>query len=275
MALEQQIADAIIIAFDEMGGDPYDAARAALYRRTVQAWIRDETTKVALSGGAEMAIPGTQAFTIPMGIAYLMRKMATLAWGIGALKGAYLVETAYHSDLRNILTLYANSNQYNATLLDFQAISRDAYVWAIGSEGYLQLRTWTDDTARIDTTATTWRVLRTLAEEFPLDQRAQRLLRTVADNDIVQGLLAESAGRVVTTRTSDDSIQRRMGAKLALRLATQIGGRVPARIVMGFIPVAGALVNGWLNTQTLKGFAEAAEVYYSAQLTRETLIKGL
>lgn len=266
MALEQQIADAIIIAFDEMGGDPYDAARAALYRRTVQSWIRDETTKVALAGGAEMAIPGTQAITIPIGIAYLMRKMATLAWGIGALRGAIIVETPYHSDLRNILTLYANGNLYNSTLLDFQAISREAYEWAIRSEGYLPLRELTDSMTRIDTTANTWRVLRVLAEEFPADERAQRLLRTLSDSETVESLLSDAHGRVVTTRTSDDPVQRRIGAKLALKLAGQIGGRVPARIVMGFIPLAGALVNGFLNTQTLKGFSEAAEAYYNVQV---------
>ena len=63
---------------------------------------------VGLAGGVEMAIPGIHALTIPAGIAFLIHKMAYISWGIGAIKGAYVIETAQHSDLRNILTLWAN-----------------------------------------------------------------------------------------------------------------------------------------------------------------------
>jgi hypothetical protein len=273
MSLEQQIADAIVIAFDELGGDPQQAVRQALYHRTLNSFISDETTKIALAGGAEMAIPGLHALTIPLGISYLVRKMATIGWGIGALKGAYVVETAHYSDLRNILTLYANDNLYNASLLDYQAIQREAYVYALSNEGYTRLVGVTEDSERVDVTARTWRVLRNLAEEYPTDEAAYRLLRTMIGDRTANEAKASSQGRYVTELEAIDPMERRIGAKLALKLAAQISARVPARFVMGFIPIAGAVVNAFFNAQTLKDYARAAEAYYSQQVTKDDLTR--
>jgi uncharacterized protein (DUF697 family) len=36
--------------------------------------------------------------------------------------------------------------------------------------------------------------------------------------------------------------------------------------LVGFIPVAGAIVNAFLNAQTLQSMAEAAEKYYDRRL---------
>jgi hypothetical protein len=267
MSLEQQIADAIIIAFDELGGDPYEALRKALYHRTVKDWVSDETTKIALAGGVEMAIPGLHALTIPVGISYLMHKMATIGWGIGALSGAYVVETAQYSDLRNILALYANGNLYNASLLDYQAIHRDAYAQALTPAGYAALVEATTNLERTDITANTWRLLRTLAEEYSGDEGAQRQVRLLLGARAAEDALAAAQDRYVLEREMLLPMERRMGAKLALKLAAQISGRVPARFLMGFVPLAGPIVNAFFNAQTLRGMAEAAEVYYRSAFT--------
>lgn len=37
MGLQEQIAEAIVIAFDELGGDPQDAVNAALKQKSVDA----------------------------------------------------------------------------------------------------------------------------------------------------------------------------------------------------------------------------------------------
>ena len=273
MSLEQQIADAIVIAFDELGGDPQQAVRQALYHRTVDSFSNDETTKIALAGGAEMAIPGLHMLTIPLGISYLLRKMATIGWGIGALKGAYIVETAGFSDLRNILILYANDNLYNGNLLDFQAIQCEAYTYALTNEGYTRLLGVTEDNERVDVTARTWRVLRNLAEEYPTDEAAYRLLRTMVGDRTANEAKTASQGRYVTKMEDVDPMERRIGAKLALKLATQISARVPARFVMGFIPIAGAVVNAFFNAQTLRDYARAADAYYSQQMTKDDLLR--
>src|SRR5215213_10218230 len=110
MGLQEQIAEAIIAAFDAFGGDPQNAISAARNHATVESWMQQETAMVAVAGGVEMAVPGLHALTIPAGISYMIHKMAYLSWGIGAIKGAYIVETAQNSDLRNILTLWANDN---------------------------------------------------------------------------------------------------------------------------------------------------------------------
>jgi hypothetical protein len=273
MSLEQQIADAIVIAFDELGGDPYEAVRKALYHRRVEDWVSDETTKIALAGGAEMLIPGLHALTIPAGITYLLHKMAHISWGIGALKKAYIVETPYYSDIRNILTIYANNEQYNANLLDYQAISLDTYTYALTKDGYAHLQRLTQDTPRIDTTAKSWDVLKTLSQEYASDDRAYNQLKTLTSAKIADKARDDSDGRYMTEadRVELEQIERRIGAKLALKLATQIAARVPARFLMGFVPVAGAIVNAFFNTQTLKSMATAADVYYSNAITKDDL----
>ena len=104
MSLQEQIAVAITSAFEELGGDANQAVEAARHHSRVDDWVQQETAKIAVAGGVEMAIPGIHALTIPAGITFLLHKMATISWGIGAIKGAYIVETSQYSDLRNILT---------------------------------------------------------------------------------------------------------------------------------------------------------------------------
>ena len=273
MTLEQQIADAIVLAFDDLGGSPLEAVRKALYHRTVADFVQDEVTKVALAGGAEMAIPGTQLLTIPVGISYLLHKMAVIAWGVGALKGAYIVETPRYSDLRNVLTVYANDSLYSGAILTHQPIHRDAFGWALSDDGYQTLLTLTAD-EQLDVRGRTWHMLRQLAEEYSSDQRAYQLYRTLAGAAAADAAQASARSRRATEDAATDlpqPIERRIGGKLALKLAARISARVPARLVMGFIPLAGALVNAFFNAQTLREFAGAAEAYYDQMLTRDAL----
>lgn len=265
--LEQQIADAIVLAFDELGGDPLEAVRNALYHRNVESWLSQETTKTALVGGAEMAIPGLHALTIPAGIGYLMRKMAVITWGIGALKGAFVVETVQYSDLRNVLTLWGNGSYYNSALLDFIAIDREAYQYALTPEGYDTLRKLSQS-QRDDTLSHSWRVLLHLASEFMEDERAQRQFKSLLGKQALASALEAGQARAVLVgdRPERAPIEQRIGAKLALRLAGQLSARVPARMVMGFVPIAGAIVNAFFNAQTLRSVAECAEKYYDNRL---------
>ena len=82
-----------------------------------------------------MVVPGLHAFTIPTGISYLLHKMGYISWGIGALKGAYIVETANYSDLRNILALWANDADFDASIIEHLAISLDSFCWAMSAAG--------------------------------------------------------------------------------------------------------------------------------------------
>lgn len=271
MAIEEQIADAIVLAFDDLGGKPQDAVRNALYHRSIADFVQDETTKIALAGGAEMIIPGTQLLTIPLGISYLLHKMANIAWGIGGLKGVVIIETPQYSDLRNVLTLYANDNLYNGTLLSHQSVHRDAYAYAISEEGYQRLLTASHDSTRMDVDARTWMMLRQLAEEYATDDRAYLLLKMVAGGEVADAARRAAGERYVTQETTADRMERRISGKLALKLAAQISARVPARLVMGFIPIVGAVLNGYFNTQILGDFARAAEAYYSQPLQRAEL----
>ena len=135
MGLEDTIAEAIVMAMDELAGNPQRAVKSALDCESPAQWIRQETTKLAVIGGAEMVVPGLHSFTIPTGVSYLLHKMGYISWGIGALKGAYIVETEAYSDLRNILALWANESSFDAKIIEHLAISLDALRWALSEEG--------------------------------------------------------------------------------------------------------------------------------------------
>lgn len=270
MGLQEQIAEAIVVAFDELGGDPQPAVEAALRVGSVDAWIQQETAKIAVAGGAEMIIPGLHALTIPAGITYLMHKMAYISRGVGALKGAYILENAYYSDLRNILTLWANAEYYNAHLLDFLSISKDTFIYVLSDEGY-EVLTQTSEKAAgsgVDNVVmNTLYVLHTMANEFNGDEQAMRLLTTLTDESTAMAIAADARKRVrkEPPRQVERPMNTRISSRLSMRLATRLGSRVPAKFLVGFVPVAGAVVNAFFNAQTLTSMAEMADKYYSHQ----------
>lgn len=263
MTLEQQLADAIILAFDEVGGDMNDAVRNALYHRNPQSWITQETAKVALVGGAELAVTGLHAFTIPLGMAYLMHKMARIVWGIGTLKGAFILENAHYSDLYQVFTLWGNGGYFDASLLDYLPIQQDLFQHALTPNGYEQVRASLSDT-RQDAPAKTTRALLHTATTFANDERAQTQYRTILGIQALTTALETASTRAFTAQELPvpTLIERKVGAKLALRLASQLGAKLPARIIMGFVPIAGMIANAFFNAQTLESIAETAITYY-------------
>lgn len=273
MGLEDTLAEAIIMALDELGGDPQHAVDSAMDCDSVTQWINQETTKLAIAGGAEMIIPGLHAFTIPTGVTYLLHKLAFISWGIGALKGAYVIETESYSDLRNILTLWANNTHFNATLIEHLAISIEALEWALTKDGQKALpkllKSNTDDT-----TLRTYRILQELAENYVAgDERGYLVVQSIAGEEKAQQMLI--TGKENVKHLDDDEViftrplGRKISTRLAGKLASRLGSRIPARFIVGFVPLAGAIVNAFLNAQTLQSMAEAAEKYYDRRL-RET-----
>jgi hypothetical protein len=273
MGLQEQIAEAIVIAFDDLGGDPQSAVNAAVRHDTVNSWLTQETAMVAVAGGVEMAIPGLHALTIPAGIAYMIHKMAYLSWGIGAIKGAYIVETAQNSDLRNILTLWANDNYYNAHILDHMAIGMDSFEYVLGDEGYEKLEAALRGSEADNVVAKSLNLLKTLVLDFGGDERAQNLVRALSTNPEIAQMVVSAKDSVPKREDAfAKEIERRISTKLALKLAARISARVPARLAMGFIPFAGPIVNAFFNAQTLLSMADSAQKYYDNQIKRETLL---
>ena len=274
MGLEDTIAEAIIMAMDELAGNPQNAVEAAMDCQSVPQWIHQETTKLALVGGAEMVIPGLHALTIPTGISYLLHKMGYISWGIGALKGAYVIETEAYSDLRNILALWANDTHFNASIIEHRAISLEALSWAMTAEGQ-KLMPGLLESQSDETTLRTFHILQALAENYVAgDERGFLVVESIAGRAAAQAMLADGkayvkplGGEVILTRPLGRKISRR----LAGRLASRLGTRIPARFIVGFVPLAGAIANAFLNAQTLQSMAEAAEKYYDRRLRRQHL----
>lgn len=274
MGLEDTIAEAVIMAMDELAGSPQNAVAAAMDCQSVPQWIHQETTKLALVGGAEMVIPGLHALTIPTGISYLLHKMGYIGWGIGALKGAYVIETEAYSDLRNILALWANDTHFNASIIEHLAISLEALSWAMTAEGQKLMPSLLESQSD-ETTLRTFHILQALAENYVAgDERGFLVVESIAGRAAAQAMLADGkahvkplGGEVILTRPLGRKISRR----LAGRLASRLGARIPARFIVGFVPLAGAIVNAFLNAQTLQSMAEAAEKYYDRRLRRQHL----
>lgn len=273
MGLQEQVAEAIVIAFDDLGGDPQDAIDAALKHDTVASWRQQETATIAVAGGVEMAIPGLHALTIPAGIAFLIHKMAYLSWGIGTIKGAYVVETAQYSDLRNILTLWANSSYYNAHILEHMAVSMDAFEYVLTEDGYQTLASSLENVDNKNVVVKTLGLLQNLVYDFGGDERAQLLVQSITGREEMEEMVVSAKDNVPQrVDVFAQEMERRISNKLALNLAGRISARVPARFVMGFVPFAGPIVNAFFNAQALLSMAESAEKYYDNQLSKATLV---
>jgi hypothetical protein len=272
MGLQEQIAEAIIIAFDELGGDPQTAIEAAMSHRSVRSWIDQESTMIAVAGGAEMAIPGLHALTIPAGISFLFHKMAYMSWGIGALKGAYIIETPQHSDLRNILRLWANESYFNAHILEHLAISMDAFEYALTEDGYAALQKGLEKDTE-NTVMDTLHVLDRIVREFGGDERAQRMVQSITGRQHMESMVITARDNVPVIEVGQRPLNPRISTKLAGRLAANISTRIPARLVMGWIPLAGPILNAFLNAQTLRSMADSAISYYDNTLSRASFDK--
>ena len=277
MNIQEQIATAIVRGIEEVGGDVSKATAAAMQCRNVEQWIQQETTKVAISGGAEMAIPGLHSLTIPLGITFLLHKIAHLSWGIGALKGAYVIETEEYSDLRNILAVWANDNNINATMMEHLSINMDTFLHSLSDDGYATLsKTITQaEEAGIDNViVNSMHVLKMLGDDFAEDEVAIRMVTSVAGDEASDRAIQASVQRS-SDRSNTAIIDKQLGTKismrLALRLAEKLGVRFPAKFIMGFVPIAGVIANAFLNAQTLRGMAQAAEKYYDKPFTRADL----
>ncbi len=278
MGLEDTIAEAIVMGMDELAGNPQRAVSSAVDCRSAAQWIKQETTKLAFVGGAEMVVPGLHAFTIPTGVSYLLHKMGYISWGIGALKGAYVIETEAYSDLRNILALWANEGDFDASLLEHLAISLEALEWALSADGQAAMPALL--TASTDTTTLrTYHILQKLAENLAAgDERGYAVIEAMRGKEAAADLIA-SGKDLVRHQNTEVMLTRPLGRKvsrrLASKLASRIGARIPARMIVGFLPVAGAVANAFLNVQTIRSMADSAEKYYDRRLRREHLEAAL
>jgi len=278
MGLEDTIAEAIVMAMDELAGNPQKAVAAAMECDSAAQWIKQETAKLALVGGAEMVIPGLHAFTIPTGISYLLHKMGYISWGVGALKGAIVIETEAYSDLRNILALWANNTHFDASIIEHLAISLACFSWAASAEGQAAMPRLLESSSD-ETTLRTYHILQRLVENYVAGDERGLLMVEAIGGRAFAGELLQSAQTNVQRLDSEVMLTRPLGRKvswrLASKLASRLGARAPARMIVGFVPLAGAVVNAFLNVQTMQSMAEAAEKYYDRQLRLEHLEEAL
>ncbi len=274
MGLEDTIAEAIVMAMDELAGNPQLAVASAMECESVTQWINQETTKLAIVGGAEMVVPGLHAFTIPTGISYLLHKMGYVSWGIGALKGCYVIETKAYSDLRNILALWANDTHFDASLIEHLSVALECLQWTMTAEGQSAMPKLLESSTD-ETTLRSFHILQKLAENFVAgDERGYKVVEAMVGTEAADALLEQGKGNVrhlhsevILTRP----LGRKVSWRLASKLASRLGTRIPAKMIVGLVPVAGAIANAFLNVRTVQSITVAAEKYYDRRLRLEHL----
>lgn len=283
--LQAQVAQAIISGFEMLGGDPVDAVIAAKKHETVEDWIHQETTMIAIAGGAGMVIPGLGGLTLAAGMAYLLHKLAVICWGIGAHKSAYIVEKPQFLDLLNILTLWV-AGKNNLERVERMAIHLDAFFYAVTDEGYAALEAAIDALnaeasaeAPAPHVANALYALRTLADGYASDEQAQRLLAALSDENRAKAALMaarsrENAAPKDSPRHTGDPLLNALGGKInqetAMQIAVALLADVPLRLIMGLLPGVGAMLNAMLNAQVMRAVADAASAYYEAGLSIQT-----
>lgn len=279
MKLEQQIAEAIIKALDELGGDPREAVRKAQEVGVLDQWTNQELRMGAIAGGAELVIPALQVVTIPMGISFLLHKLAYISWGIGTIRKAYIIETDHYSDLRNILNIWASDDSIQLQKLAHFAIRNDAFVYAMSPEGYAKIEA-TIAKAEADeqenSFINTLYILKSLVDDYSSDEKSIEMLRVTQGEAVAETLMQMASTRPVQQemyKNVDRPFESRTSIRLANRLAGQIALRLPAKFVMGFIPIAGPIFNAAFNLQILKAMSDTALKYYNQALSRADLEK--
>lgn len=274
--LQTQLAQAILTGFETLGGDPVDAVIAARKHATVEDWINQETTLIAIAGGAGMVIPALGGMTLAAGMAYLLHKLAVICWGIGALKGAYVVEDPQFSDLLNILTLWMAGKE-QTTRVERMALGMDAFLVAVTDEGSAAL-----NAAVAGITAQTpahhanaLYALLTLTTRYPADEHAQRLVAVLTNPAAANAALKAAQSRPTAVgealhQATGDRLLNALGGKInqetAMQIALALLADVPLRFVMSLLPGVGAILNAILNAQVMRAVADAAAAYYDSPL---------
>jgi hypothetical protein len=236
----------------------------------VEAWVSNQTAQVAASGAAEMAIPGISGVTSVAGMGFLLHKMGYCAWGIGALMGCKVLGKA---DLINVLRLWVDPatelvelDSWAVTAGLFERVTGDPAAFAglereiarlealpgrlaLGEPHKVQVNAPPPDPDETRISREEWVRLQTL-----------RVLREAVEQS--QGRHAVDVGAA----DASSLLSPRIGRRLALSLAADVLSQVPRRLIVGLVPVAGALFGAYANAQTMRALAGAAKKYYGGAL---------
>lgn len=113
---QEQLSQAIINGFDQLGGDP-DQAISAAKGMSVKQWINRQKAQVTASGAGSNLVPGAHMAALAADMAFLMHKMAVTCWGIGAIQGCRVYGKP---DFVNILDVWTGTSVKH---LEYVAVS--------------------------------------------------------------------------------------------------------------------------------------------------------
>jgi hypothetical protein len=269
---QDQLNEAIINAFDALGGDPDTAVRNAK-GKTFKQWVDAQKGQVAASGAASNLIPGAHVAAMAADMMFLMGKMSYTCWGIGAIKNCKVFGKP---DFINIMDIWTGTAP---KALEYAAISKAFYeqmeqltkydeMW----DGFENKNLELEDYLVICNEA--YRVIKTdekIRKEFMAlsedksDWTVKEKAQSGAKNVVLLKVLSTEITRKVGTKIGA-KVMSKLGTRLATRVAGKIGTRLAAKATLGFVPVLGAVVGGGLNYFFIEGIAKSAEEYYSTPL---------
>ena len=220
------LVDAVVWAFDELGGDPSRAAEAA-FGHSYNSWVNQQAAYAAGSGAVAMAVPAYHLLALVADLSILMHKMAYCAWGVGTICGC---APAGKEDLQIILALWSG------------ALSPEEL---FGVGGGTAIAGGTLTTTMLGTNHAVGKAVskgmpKAVAKGLP---KAVGKGAGLATGAAVGAVVKKLPAAAVVTQFSSQAASlwaAKLSEKLAAKIAAKIGTKVTANGVAGFIPVVGA-----------------------------------
>lgn len=225
MGIQEKVSEAIMQTFDELSTD-FNAVYDTSHHHTVGEWYWIMDGQVAASGVGSGAVPGYHLAAIGVDMLFLMNRMSTAVYGIGAIKG-------YNRGFQNVL--------------DGHDFARVLIWWSSEEDGI------------------PGEIAKQLATDRNEVLGAEVGLKLVESGTLKSSpafatyFLGKKIGGKAGYKLSG-----KLGAK-AGAVAGKIAGKVAAKYVGGIIPVVGAAIGGGINVWLLHSIMKTAEKYFEAK----------
>lgn len=267
--LQQRLNEAVVNAFDFLGGDPADAIKSA-NGKSVKQWVMQQQRQVAVTGAVSNLVPFASLPALTADLAILMGKMAYTCWGIGAIRGCKVFGKA---DFVNIMDLWTGTTlsglEYVAVTSAFynhvEQFKADKDLWdgldPDSFDVYDSLVICNEIYKTVITDQKLYAAFKSLGADKAAWSARDRA-KVGANYVVLLKSLSNKVARRVGTKIGGKIVSK-LSSRVATRMATKIGTRIATKAATNIVPILGATVGGALNYFFIGDLAKSADIYYS------------
>ena len=262
------VNDAVISAFEQLGGDARQAVNSAS-QYTLDEWVGRQQAQVIAAGTGANLVPGAHALALTADMAFLIHKMAHTSWGIGGIMGC---EVFGKPDFVNILDVWTGRA---VNELDYWAVSTPFYHGVrqiMQNKTYWSPLEWAAIDA-VDPYVLCNEIYYLISEDAQAFEEFSKVISSMGDlspSEIANAAPQDEAIlRDLTTRAANQVVSKmntgvvgRLVPALAGQVAAKLVTRLATKAVTGFVPLLGAVVGGGLNYWFIQSIAQSARIYY-------------